>query len=232
MLKFNNFLLEFSLTLKYHNKLNPKIWSDGSLKEELSEPLVQGALDFVDFSNVDRSRIKDMILTGGNANYNYTKFSDLDVHIMCDTEGLVKDELFAKKSEWKKTQNACKLAGYEVEYYIDEANPHIPGGQGVYSLLKKKWLIIPKHLESVDVLKDPTVLEKVEFYTKYVRNYLLKKGTEQEIMEFRLKLRNMRQAGLQEAGEFSIENIIFKDLRNRGLIDKLKQRVHELREKK
>jgi len=38
----------------------------------------------------------------------------------------------------------------------------------------------------------------------------------------------MRKAGLERAGEWSVENLCFKTLRNLGLIDDLTERVREL----
>jgi hypothetical protein len=37
------------------------------------------------------------------------------------------------------------------------------------------------------------------------------------------KLRHMRRSGLDRSGEFSVENLAFKVLRNQGYIDKLYQ---------
>ena len=37
----------------------------------------------------------------------------------------------------------------------------------------------------------------------------------------RHKLRNYRQCGLEQGGEYSVENLVFKALRNEGELDKL-----------
>ena len=41
----------------------------------------------------------------------------------------------------------------------------------------------------------------------------------------------MRQSGLERAGEWSVENLAFKILRNLGLIDELADRIRELEDK-
>jgi hypothetical protein len=38
----------------------------------------------------------------------------------------------------------------------------------------------------------------------------------------------MRKSGLAQAGEWSVENLVFKLLRNQGLIDKLADRIRGL----
>ena len=42
----------------------------------------------------------------------------------------------------------------------------------------------------------------------------------------------MRQAGLDKSGELSSENLVFKILRNRNYIEKLKQEIINLYDKK
>ena len=46
-------------------------------------------------------------------------------------------------------------------------------------------------------------------------------NAETKIKRILVKLRNLRQAGLDAAGEYSIENLAFKYLRNKGLIDQI-----------
>jgi hypothetical protein len=38
----------------------------------------------------------------------------------------------------------------------------------------------------------------------------------------------MRKAGLERAGEWSVENLVFKILRNLGLIDQIAEKIREL----
>jgi hypothetical protein len=213
------------LTLKYHNRLNPKIWKGDQLRDGFAEKLVEKAYEFASYSGVSKGRIKDIVITGGNVNYNYTKFSDIDVHLMCDVSGLDSDKLYEKKVSWTASHKNLKVAGYPIEFYAANDKDHFPNGQGVYSILENKWLIVPKHLDHVDVLRDPKVIDKINYYVKYIRT-LLKSGTEAEIKAFKDKLHTMRGSGLHHGGEFSVENVVYKDLRNRGLLDKLNAKIH------
>ena len=72
------------LTLRYHNKLNIKFWDDEYLRPEVREKLLQIGYKWADFAKIPNEAIKDIILVGGNANYNYTRFSDLDLHLVVD----------------------------------------------------------------------------------------------------------------------------------------------------
>lgn len=228
MIPFRQFITEkFQLTLKYHNKLNPKLWENSELKDGIAPYLIKNARKFALFADVPRVAVDDIVMTGGNCNYNYTKFSDIDVHIMCNEIDLDTTDYFTKKSEWTKAHPEIKMQGYPVEYYIQNETEHFPNGQGVYSLLHDKWLISPKHLDSLDILKDPKVLDQVQFYIHTAKE-LVKSGTEQDILDFKTKLWKMRSAGLEKGGEFSFENVMYKELRNRSWVDKLNHRLDEL----
>ena len=41
------------------------------------------------------------------------------------------------------------------------------------------------------------------------------------VKHFKEKLRDMRGAAIKRGGEFSFENLVFKELRNQGYLDKL-----------
>jgi len=45
------------------------------------------------------------------------------------------------------------------------------------------------------------------------------------------KLKNMRAASLTKFGEYGFENMMFKELRNRGYIDRVRKAMLELKSK-
>ena len=67
--------------------LNPKIWEkDGDepkLKPEIREGLLNIANEFIEFLDVDII-VTDIILTGSLSNFNWSKYSDFDLHIVAD----------------------------------------------------------------------------------------------------------------------------------------------------
>ena len=77
---------ELRLTLQSHETLNPHFWNGNKMKPEVWRALDKIGKEWADFANIPKSAIKDVILTGGNANYNYTKYSDLDLHLVVDKD--------------------------------------------------------------------------------------------------------------------------------------------------
>ena len=75
---------ELKLTLRSHEKLNPALWSDQKLDPEVWRSLNKISKEWANFANIPASAIRDVILTGGNANFNYTSQSDIDLHLVVD----------------------------------------------------------------------------------------------------------------------------------------------------
>jgi len=122
-----------------------------------------------------------------------------------------------------------KVAGYPLEFYASNEKEPYPKGQGFFSLVQDKWIVVPKHLDHVEILKDPAFITKVEHNIWYIKNHLLKKeGSADDILDFKTKMWKGRAAGLERGGEFSIENLLYKELRNRGWIEKLNAKLKQL----
>ena len=118
-----------NITFEYHKELNPQIWDDKTLKPEIREKLLEIAEAFLEFIEIE-VEVEDVTLTGSLANYNYTKYSDFDLHIITDYKSydaetdLVKDYFSAKKTIWNTTRDIT-IKGYDVEVYIqDVSEPH------------------------------------------------------------------------------------------------------------
>ena len=196
------------------------------MSDEDRKFLLDHAYEFVKYSEVNPMLISDIVFTGSTANFNYTKFSDIDVHILCNNLEAKDSDLHEKKKSWT-IEHPLTLHGFPVEFYIQDAHEHFPGGQGVFSLTKNDWDIKPTHLDHVDIFDDPCAQEKIGHAIKTM-HYLSKSGDVDAIHAYKDKLRTMRKAGLQEKGEFSIENILYKELRNRGLVNKLNAHLKSL----
>ena len=96
------------------------------------------------FANIPESAIRDIIFTGGNANYNYTKHSDIDLHLLVDKEKidcqeLLDDYLQSKKQLWALTHDIT-VKGQPVELYAQDFRDPFRKGQGIYSLQLNRWL--------------------------------------------------------------------------------------------
>ena len=78
---------ELIKSFKIQDNLNPKVWEkDGNefkMKDQVRERLLEISYQFIDFLGVDIV-VTDIILTGSLSNYNWSKYSDFDLHIVAD----------------------------------------------------------------------------------------------------------------------------------------------------
>jgi hypothetical protein len=135
-----------SVTVTVNRELNPKLWQGGELDPEVKQHLLKIAEHFETFVGIDLP-VKDLTITGSNANYTWTAHSDLDLHLIVPgTPSEEQRELYtAKKALWSE-QHDIMIRGMEVECYIQgEAEPH--HSTGVYSLQNDQWVVKPKKVK-------------------------------------------------------------------------------------
>ena len=216
----------------YNKDLHHKFWYNKKFDQGVRRKLLRIASDFIENSKIT-AEIDDIQLTGSLSNFNYNKHSDLDVHILLDYStvnddtDLVKQALDGKRFVWNLRHNVV-IRGHEVElYYQDTNEPHI--ASGLYSLLNNEWLIEPTYdPPSVDLRdvskKSHSIIDQIERLKDEVTHndcphqakILYKFGK-----RIKSKLGKMRTEGLHREGEFSVENLAFKQLRNGGAIGML-----------
>jgi hypothetical protein len=215
----------------YKGELNPVFWQDGKFDPETRTKLLQIATDFYTDLKVE-APIIDIHLTGSLANFNWTEHSDLDVHVLLDFEQIGSDVDMVKKAVdglrfiWN-LRHPVKIKGFDVELYAQDHNePHV--ASGLYSLLKDEWIIEPKPTEPQ--IDENDVLRKVEAYKveieeleKEVDNTDSTQAREAQdrISALKQKIMKARKEGLAANGEFSIENLVFKQLRNDDFLERL-----------
>ncbi len=207
-----------------NSTLNPKIWENGHLKLEVRQKLIKIARAFEEFVGIELE-VEDYTITGSNANFTWTDYSDLDLHLIVPgTPSDEQRELFmAKKSLWAE-QHDITIKGLPVECYVQGSEePH--HSTGVYSLSKDAWLVKPQKIEpDVD---DSAVEAKKDALLTQIEHALLSKDID-KLQKVKERITTMRRAGLARAGEWSVENLVFKILRNLGLIDEITDAIREL----
>lgn len=207
---------------KVHSKLNPQIWHDDEMCPEVRRKLKWITSEFYDF--LDQSvEIKDVLLVGSMANYNYSSFSDIDLHLVidfkevdCDPE-VVRDLMDAKKSLWN-SEHRIMIRGHEVEVYVQDVDELIQS-TGIYSILHGKWLRVPKpETLSFDM---SIVRRKAQWMMDLIDDAMKSTHRLSELERLKEKIKRMRRQGLAREGEFSEENLAFKILRRTGYLKKL-----------
>jgi len=205
------------------DSLDPLVWSeDDSLLPDVRESLLKIADEFMEFLEIDVPS-EGFILIGSLANYNYTSFSDIDLHVLIDFEAvdenqdLVREYMMAKKSLWNNRHDIM-VKGHEVELYPQSISLEYHS-TGAYDVLKDEWISKPTKIEAdVDVL---AVKKKVKSLMNKIEKALESDDRLEDLAVLKSKINKMRQSGLERSGEFSVENLAFKILRRNGYIDKI-----------
>lgn len=224
--EFTKILKSFSL----QDTLNPKIWENpddvekSKMKSKVKSALMKIAEKFIDYLGEDIF-VDDIILTGSLSNYNWSEYSDFDLHIIIDFKQFGKKdkvhrELFDARKFIFNESHDIKIYGYDVELYAQDSEEEHTSS-GLYSIINDEWLHKPKK-ESPDI--DKKILVKkidcwVEKIEKTISNSKDKDGKKLDTLKSKLK--EYRKSGLDKEGELSYENLVFKFLRRSGHIEKL-----------
>lgn len=216
--------------------LNPKVWDNGRLRPELRKQLLRIAKEFIETVKFTMP-VVDIIMVGSSTSYNWSKYSDIDLHILVDfsqiteitDEEVLKDYFTCKKNDWNNKHTELHIASYPVEVYI-QSNTEPNASDGVYSIRNDYWIKQPK---TTDLKLDANLIKK---QASVVINRIeqFEEAFEDCKSRNRLKILGMlaeqlydtivqgRKDGLNASGESSPENIVFKVLRRSGHLGRLK----------
>ena len=221
-----------SILSSFHlqNELNPKIWeSSDKMSSKVRERLLDITYEFIEFLGVDVV-ISDVVMTGSLANYNWSRFSDVDLHLIADFEQFSEnelplyEELFRLKKTLFNDKHDITIYGYDVELYVqNDVESHFSSGE--YSILFDEWKNKPKK-EKVKIDTE-LIKNKSEHWMKQIDTII--ENAKDEPLEVAIKLidkykdkiKKYRTAGLEKGGEMSDENLVFKVLRRNRYIQKL-----------
>ena len=237
MENYNKILSSFYI----QDELNPDIWtnpddpSKSRMISEVRKALLEISEEFIEFLGIDIF-ISDITMTGSLSNYNWSEFSDVDLHVMYNfmesgSEKELHQELFKLKKTLFNSTHDILVKGYDVELYVqDTEETHF--STGIYSVLYDEWIVEPTP-ESVTIDEDK-LKSKVDQWMDIID--LVIENADDEDLDTALvmidsvkdKLKKFRSCGLEREGEYSYENLVFKFLRRNGYIQKLFDFTNEL----
>lgn len=212
--------------LEVHQELNQKLFDGTELKEEVKNKLLEIANTFIEGLDFPLN-VADIRFLGSNASYNYNEHSDIDLHIISNFDLVYVDkdilqQLYnASKNSFNNNHNIT-IKGIPVEIYIEDMNS-MNATNGSYSLLNDEWIKFPEPIE----YEIPDYSKELEDRKAEINQVLL--STNKEEIEYLINdIYLDRKDGLATNGEASTGNLVFKELRNLDLIQKLRDRYNEV----
>jgi hypothetical protein len=217
----------------YNDTLCPALWDESiQLDPEVRVGLLKVAEDFYEKTGF-KAPIIDVYLMGSIANYNWTPDSDADVHVIIDYVQLqmppktVKEVVRTAAARWND-EHEVTVKGYKVEINFQNVREQKPHVTGIYSLKSGQWIRQPVH-KNVQINK-MLVQTKYKAMKKYVEA-VINSGDRDAMKQTKKYIDAFRQYGLDTAGELSVENIVFKALRTKGLLTQLKNSIIQIYDK-
>ena len=219
--------------INFHVELNPQLWDEHEqMRPEVRDALLMISDDFRDFLGIANLSVVDITLSGSNAAYSYTPYSDIDLHLVVDFDQLNNDEVYRELFNAKKyvynDKHDILIRGYEVEVYIQDSM-QVHKSIGEYSIIKNEWNKIPtRKRANLDDLATKAKYEKL-------REFILMALASENLVQINQAteiIKKYRKAGLAEKGEFGAENLAFKILRRKGFIQKLWDKKATLEDKR
>lgn len=216
--------------------LNDKIWqNNGRIVPTVREKLLQISKRFLD-DFITPVTVKNIYIVGSIASYQWTPTSDIDVHITVDinephADKSTDDYFDLKKDSFNKSHNIF-IKGFKVEININEESAEQKQfwkDKPVYDLYNEKWIKKPNF--NTRKLDDPLVLEISSYFEKLIKKMIRDENPYYDFRKLKSTIKSLRKRGLEYDGEYSIGNLVFKNLRNSGANEKLFTHRAELEDK-
>lgn len=236
---------EIIKSFESQDELNPKIWEkDGNsytMKPEVREKLLEIANLFIDFLGVDVI-VTDIIMIGSLVNYNWSKYSDIDLHIVVNFNQFSENskDLYLEFFDLKKVifnqKHNITMFGYDVECFVQKED-ETTFSSGIYSILYDMWMNEPKKSNTKNIDKE-LIKDRASQWMRIIDGLIDNIQDEDPdeikslVKKYKEKLKKFRNCGLEKGGEMSLENLVFKLLRRNGYIEKLYDTPTEIIDKK
>lgn len=225
-------------SFKKKHELVPNIWNpDGTLNSRVRLKLLDIADDFWKFVNLTWVKPSGIILTGSICNFNWSQYSDIDLHLIVDFDEIdektefVKDYLDSKKNEWNNEHSGLQIMGYPVELYVQNLG-EMPESNGIYDLEENDWVREPNpdDIKSIGLNKFSIKEKAAKIMTIIDDMYDVLASTDDSHKIEQMgddasylwkKVKEMRKSSLEKNGESGSGNIVYKILRRTGYLDRL-----------
>ena len=225
-------------SFKKKHELVPNIWNpDGTLNSRVRLKLLDIADDFWEYVNLTWVKPSGIILTGSICNFNWSQYSDIDLHLIVDFDEIdekiefVKDYLDSKKNEWNNEHSGLQIMGYPVELYVQNLG-EMPESNGIYDLEENDWIREPNpdDIKSIGLNKFSIKEKAAKIMTIIDDMYDALASTDDSHKIEQMgddasylwkKVKEMRKSSLEKNGESGSGNIVYKILRRTGYLDRL-----------
>lgn len=206
--------------------MSPDLYKDNKLKRDVRSKLYTIAKDYCLEYGIKRSDVHDIILTGSMAGYEYTDQSDIDLHIIvdfgklgCDSQ-TIKDYHAVAKTLWNQKHN-IEFNRHKIEIYVqDMSERHV--APGAYSILDDKWIELPKHVNTELDGKASEILNRLKKRVDKLQNiYSAGRNVTNRAQSLMSMIKSRRKHSLNNYGLSGRFNLVFKQLRNDGYVDRL-----------
>lgn len=224
-------------SFKKRSELAPIWLDDDTLNSRVRLRLLDIADDFWEFVNLTWVKPNGIILTGSICNFNWSKYSDIDLHLIVDFDEIdektdfVRDYLDAKKNEWNTEHNGLTILGFPVELYVQNLG-EMPQSGGIYDLEENDWVKKPDmgSIKPIGLDKFSIKDKAAEIMTIIDDMYNALNATDDshkietigdDAQYLWKKVKAMRKSSLERNGESGAGNIVYKILRRTQYLDKL-----------
>jgi hypothetical protein len=237
------------MQIRKHKNLEPKLWDKNNLlRKPVSDIILKMVGSYllsvreISRVNIDNSDITDVFVYGSCANYFYNKKSDIDVCIVIDVDSVmaknpgmnVLHNLKLYYYNWSITHR-CRIYGRGLDVSFEDAKKtetykRYRSGPG-FSVLTNSWIFEPVVISDSEFKKIQNDANKV--YRQVMSDYRRTKRHGFKLEEVH-KLYSDIYAAKNMTHEVNVEQpitymyIAFRRIRNRGLINILRDKIVEL----
>ena len=207
-----------------NNKLNPKLYNNNKLKDDVRQAILNIVSEFKEYLEIPIN-ILDIRIVGSNASYNYTNKSDIDIHLIVNFDELSNNNdlvqvLFNSKRKSFNNTFDITIKGLDAEIYVEDINTSAISN-GIYSVLQNCWIKFPTKQNSNITL--PNIDDLLNKYVSKIDTIFKQDDTVtlEEVTDIINNIYMLRKNSLSKSGEYGKGNLVFKQLRNLGYIEKL-----------